>query len=310
MPTTIVGFDMGIRNLAYCVIEHKDNKDEKDWTIKAWDNVDLLEGGASSQLSKQCCACASPAVWIDSSEAKWCKGCATGAKRKASVTKKPTHPCCPCPLTVKGLRPLALSEGFEGAKKAKKDELVAWATARYLVPWKPAKAMDASLTTIRKAMDAWLSSVLPTFASASLIRLENQPVMKGPTMKSVQMILFTLLGHRLEKEHGWTGALEFVHAGTKSKVATTATPPEVAKAATVLPAENVVVDAAKPTKDVKDKDGLAYRNRKKTAEADVLGHFGTRPDLAEWRRFFEGRSKKSDLADAFLMALRPLRSAA
>lgn len=309
MPTTIVGFDMGIRNLAYCVIEHKD---EKDWTIKAWDNVDLLEGGASSQLSKQCSACASPAVWIDSSEAKWCKGCATGAKRKASVTKKPTHPCCPCPLTVKGLRPLALSEGFEGAKKAKKDELVAWAIARYLVPWKPAKAMDASLTTIRKAMDAWLSSVLPTFASASLIRLENQPVMKGPTMKSVQMILFTLLGHRLEKEHGWTGALEFVHAGTKSKAATTATPPEVAAtvAATVLPAENVVVDAAKPTKDVKDKDGLAYRNRKKTAEADVLGHFGTRPDLAEWRRFFEGRSKKSDLADAFLMALRPLRSAA
>lgn len=305
MPTTIVGFDMGIRNLAYCVIEHKDNKDEKDWTIKAWDNVDLLEGGASSQLSKQCCACASPAVWMDSSEAKWCKGCATGAKRKASVTKKPSHPCCPCPLTVKGLRPLALSAGFEGAKKAKKDELVAWATSRYLVPWKPAKAMDASLTTIRKAMDAWLSSVLPTFASASLIRLENQPVMKGPTMKSVQMILFTLLGHRLEKEHGWTGALEFVHAGTKSKAATTAA---------TVPAENIVVDAtvvaATGAKDVKDKDGLAYRNRKKTAEADVLGHFGTRPDLVEWRRFFEGRTKKSDLADAFLMALRPLRSAA
>jgi hypothetical protein len=300
MPTTIVGFDMGIRNLAYCVIEHKD-KDKDDWTIKAWDNVDLLEGGASSQLSKQCGACASPAVWIDSSEAKWCKGCATGAKRKASVTKKPAHPCCPCPLTVKGLRPLALSSGFEGAKKAKKEELVAWATARYLVPWKPAKAMDASLTTIRKAMDAWLSSVLPTFASASLIRLENQPVMKGPTMKSVQMILFTLLGHRLEKEHGWTGALEFVHAGTKSKVAA---------AAATVPAENVVVDAAKPTKDVKDKDGLAYRNRKKTAEADVLAQFGTRSDVAEWRRFFEGRTKKSDLADAFLMALRPLRSAA
>lgn len=306
MPTTIVGFDMGIRNLAYCVIEHKD---KDDWTIKAWDNVDLLEGGASSQLSKQCCACTSPAVWIDSSEAKWCKGCATGAKRKASVTKKPTNSCCPCPLTVKGLRPLALSAGFEGAKKAKKDELVAWATSRYLVPWKPAKAMDASLTTIRKAMDAWLSSVLPTFASASLIRLENQPVMKGPTMKSVQMILFTLLGHRLEKEHRWTGALEFVHAGTKSKATT----------ATVFPAENIVVDAAiaaiaataaTGTKDIKDKDGLAYRNRKKTAEADVLGHFGTRPDLAEWRRFFEGRSKKSDLADAFLMALRPLRSAA
>jgi hypothetical protein len=287
----IVGFDMGIRNLAYCVVEHKA---EGKWSIVAWDNVDLLEGGSSSQLSKQCCACVSPAVWMDPTGAKWCKGCATGAKRKASVAKKPAHPCCPCPLTVKGLRPLAVAEGVD--KKTKKEDLVAWATARYLVPWKPTKAMDASLSTIRKAMDTWLSLVLPTFASASLIRLENQPVMKGPTMKSVQMILFTLLGHRLEKEHGWTGALEFVHAGTKTKESV---------------ATNTVVDAALKVAlkaEPKDKEGLAYRNRKKTAESDVLGHLGGNPDSAEWLRFFNGRSKKSDLADAFLMALRPLLS--
>ena len=293
---------MGIRNLAYCVMEHQAGG---VWTVRAWDNVDLLEGGASSQLSKQCGACKSPAAWIDATGDKWCKGCATGAKCKAKVTKKPSHSCCPCPLTVKALRPLAVANGVD--KKAKKEELIAWATARYLVPWKPAKAMDASLSSIRKAMDGWLSTVLPTFASASLIRLENQPVMKGPTMKSVQMILFTLLGHRLETEHGWTGALEFVHAGTKSKDVV---------APVVL---NTVVDAAKDPKPKdpkpkdpkpKDADGLAYRNRKKTAEADVLGHLSGKPDAAAWLRFFEGRTKKSDLADAFLMALRPLRSTA
>lgn len=288
---TIVGFDMGIRNLAYCVIEHKA---AGEWSIIAWDNVDLLEGGASSQLSKQCCGCKSPAVWMDPAGAKWCKGCATGAKRKATVSKKPAHPCCPCTLTVKGLRPLAVADGLENAKKAKKEELVAWATARYLVPWKAAKAMDTSLTTLRKAMDTWLSAVLPTFASASLIRLENQPVMKGPTMKSVQMILFTLLGHRLEKEHGWTGSLEFVHAGTKSK-----------DSAVPVPTTNIVVDTAiaatTTTAAPKDAEGAAYRNRKKTAEADAVKHLVGNP---EWLRFFNGRSKKSDLADAFLMALR------
>jgi hypothetical protein len=191
---------------------------------------------------------------------------------------------------VKGLRPLAVADGLENAKKAKKEELVAWATARYLVPWKAAKAMDTSLTTLRKAMDTWLSAVLPTFASASLIRLENQPVMKGPTMKSVQMILFTLLGHRLEKEHGWTGSLEFVHAGTKSK-----------DSAAPVPITNVVVDAAATAAAPKDAEGAAYRNRKKTAEADAVKHLVGNP---EWLRFFNGRSKKSDLADAFLMALR------
>ena len=270
---TIVGFDMGIRNLAYCVIEHNS---DSTWTIKAWDNVDLLEGGVSSQLSKQCCACTSPAVWMDPTASKWCKGCATGQKRKAALLKKPAYPCVPCPLTVKALRPLAVANGLD--KKAKKEDLVAWATSRYLVPWKPAKAMDASLTTIRKAMDTWLTSVLPTFASASLIRLENQPVMKGPTMKSVQMILFTLLGHRLEREHGWTGSLEFVHAGTKSKGVVT---------------------------DLSGSGDAAYRTRKKTAESDVLALL---PAGSDWLLFFNGRSKKSDLADAFLMAHRSIGS--
>jgi hypothetical protein len=271
---TIVGFDMGIRNLAYCVVRHEGDVR----TILAWDNVDLLEGGVSAQGSKQCCACTSPAIWMDPVGAKWCKGCATGAKRKSALAKKPSHPCVPCALTVKALRPLADLD-----KKAKKADLIAWATSRYLVPWKPAKAMDASLTTIRKAMDSWLTSVLPTFASASLIRLENQPVMKGPTMKSVQMILFTLLGHRLEREHGWSGSLEFVHAGTKSKGAP------------------VVAPVAVPAQTTANAEGVAYRNRKKTAESDAVALLSSAP---EWLRFFNGRSKKSDLADAFLMAHR------
>jgi hypothetical protein len=283
MAHTIVGFDMGIRNLAYCVVRHEGDA----WKILAWDNVDLLEGGVSSQISKQCCACTSPAIWMDPVGSKWCKGCAAGTKRKAALAKKPSHPCVPCALTVKALRPLA---GLD--KKAKKEDLIAWATSRYLVPWKPAKAMDASLTTIRKAMDTWLTSVLPTFASASLIRLENQPVMKGPTMKSVQMILFTLLGHRLEREHGWTGALEFVHAGTKSK----------GIVATVTPATAAVEPAtAAAATDTTKADGVAYRNRKKTAESDVAALLSSTP---EWLSFFNGRSKKSDLADAFLMAHR------
>ena len=36
-------------------------------------------------------------------------------------------------------------------------------------------------------------------------------------MKSIQIMLFTLLGHRLEKEHGWKGEIVFVHAGAKTK---------------------------------------------------------------------------------------------
>ena len=282
MSSIHLGFDMGIRNLAYCLMRHTTSEDVHTWSVVAWDNIDLLEGGVTAQGAKRCCACTSPAQWTSITDGKkWCKGCATGVRRKKTATEKPTLPVLPCALTVKPLKALALAEGMDGAKKAKKEELIEWAKQRYLVPWKASKASDSSLTTILRAMDTWLNSVLPTFASATLIRLENQPVMKGPTMKSVQIILFTLLSHRLSREYGWLGSIEFVHAGTKSK------------------GVEPIVDLSGASAE-----NAAYRARKKTAESDVL-EILTKAGVTDWRTFFEHRSKKSDLADAFLMALRP-----
>jgi hypothetical protein len=299
MSIVHLGFDMGIRNLAYCLIRHDISG---SWTVVAWDNVDLLEGGVSSQDAKKC-VCGSPAVWIASgSGSKWCKGCATGVRKKKSATAIPPHPFLPCTLTVNPLRKLASENGMADYKKAKKDDLIAWASARYLIPWKPAKAMDSSLAALRRAMDSWLNSVLPTFASATLIRLENQPVMKGPTMKSVQMMLFTLLGHRLEREHGWTGAIEFVHAGTKTRASAPASAPASATAsAATAPASAPVADLSGAA--LTAAEGKAYRARKMAAETEVT-EILTKAGCTSWLAYFAGKSKKSDLADAFLMALR------
>ena len=273
---------MGIRNLAYCLMQHDADK----WTVLAWDNVDLLEGGVSAQTAKKCVACTGVAKWIGPEGKKWCAACATQKRVKKAATEKPVLPTVPCGLTVGALRLAAAAAGVADVKKLKKDALLAWAAARHLMPWKPAKAMDSSLSDVRKAMDKWLNTVLPLFARATLIRLENQPVMKGPTMKSVQMILFTLLGHRLEKEHGWSGRIEFVHAGTKTKGKGKAESAE----GTAVPE----VDESK-----------AYRARKTAAEDSALLELrGAGAGAAPWLTFFTSRSKKSDLADAFLMALR------
>ena len=288
MTTVHLGFDMGIRNLAYCLLRHTTTT---SWSIMAWNNIDLLEGGTSSQDAKKCCACKSPAKYISIMDSKkWCKGCATGIRRRKDATEKPTLPTLPCGLSVKPIKELAVTKGVEGAKKWKKEDCITWAHSQYLVPWKCAKTMDASMTTILTAMDTWLDSVLPTFASATLIRLENQPVMKGPTMKSVQMILFTLLSHRLAREHAWTGRIEFVHAGVKSK-------------GTVIPVMPLAVDVSGNTIPNTVAEGAAYRARKKTAESDVIDIL-TKHAVTDWLAFFNARSKKSDLADAFLMALR------
>ena len=286
----VLGFDMGIRNLAYCLMRHRGT----DKTILAWDNIDLLAGGESAQTAKQCAACTSPACWVNKDGVKWCKGCVAGQPRKRACVPKPSHPCVPCTLTVKPLRLLAAAAGLPDAKKAPKEVLLGWASQHYLLPWKPVKAASASLSEIRMAMDLWLTPMLSTFAQATLIRLENQPVMKGPTMKSVQIMLFTLLGHRLETEHAWTGVIEFVHAGTKSK--------GVVAVVDLSGASIAGSGAGRATAtEVTAAEGAAYRHRKKSAEADVTALLAGN---AEWLRFFVTKAKKSDLADAFLMSHR------
>jgi hypothetical protein len=274
---TYVGFDMGIRNLAYCMIEHTN---EDKWNIKAWDNVDLLENGVSAQNAKKCDACGAAAKWIGESR-KWCNACATGVRRKKSAKYIPTLPTLPSLKGLKEQRAFAAEKGMADTKKAGKDTLCTWFTERYLMPWKPEKAGNVSLQTICQKMDIWLNSILPTLALASRIRLENQPVMKGPTMKSVQIILFTLLTHRLQREYDWHGSIEFVHAGVKTRAA----------------------EAAADEGKTELKDGEAYKKRKQTAETEVE-RLLTEHSSGPWRTFFHSRTKKSDLADAFLMALR------
>jgi hypothetical protein len=273
-----LGFDMGIRNLAYCLMRHtSDNK----WSVLAWDNIDLLEGGASAQDAKGCTGCkAVKATWISETDGKkWCNACATRKRVKKTATDRPVLPTIPCKLNVKPLRECAAAAGVDGAAKMTKAALMNWVRVRYLLPWKPEKAGDASLDSIRRAMNIWLDSVLPTICCATLIRLENQPVMKGPTMKSVQIMLYTLLAHRLEREHGWGGTIEFVHAG--------------AKTAGVVDMSGAAMSAA-------------YRARKNAAEELTMDALKSSAaiDGAKWLEFFGGRRKKSDLADAFLMALR------
>ena len=312
MATVVhLGFDMGIRNLAFCLMEHRseitgdETTGEGGWNVLAWDNVDLLAGGQSSQDSRRCCACGGPAAWssvvtpaTEECEAVldlWCKACATGVRRKKTATRKPALSALPCAtLTVKDLRKVGAEKDWD--KKAGKEELLRLAARDFLMPWKaPKKATKVSLALIRQQMDSWLDRMLSTFAKATLIRLENQPVMKGPTMKSIQIMLFTLLGHRLEREHGWKGRIDFVHAGTKTKDA------EMRSTEIEDPPG---VEEAVDNPDTVD-DGKAYRARKKTAETETIAALEARGSaVAHWLAFFQSRSKKSDLADAFLMALR------
>jgi hypothetical protein len=179
-------------------------------------------------------------------------------------------------IDVKSLKAFALTESWTICSKAKKEDYIRELQRRYLLPYtKPKNTIKTDLIVILEAIEVFLDKYLVDFAKAVEIRIENQPVFDAPTMKSVQIILFTLLAHRLRKEHTWTGRIYFVHASKKTE--------EVAEEVTAA--------------------GGDYKARKDGAEALVLTKLAAGP----WRDYFLSKKKRSDLADAFLMCLRSNR---
>jgi len=259
----ILAFDMGIRNLAYCIAGHVS---PTSFAIEEWDNYDLLAGSDSQTASR--CACGGPPSWVSPEQALLCKKCV----KKGTVKGLPST----VSLTIKGLKELAQAEGWSVAKAAKKDDYMALVKQHYLLPYvKPKGTMKTDLSVLLLALEKFIDSRIDAFSTVNEIRIENQPAFDAPTMKSVQIILFTLLHHRLRVEKGWLGKIVFVHASKKTEEA-----------------QEEVVAA-----------GDNYKARKDMAETLVLQKLKG-ADQAKWLEFFNSKKKKSDLADALLMCLR------
>jgi len=252
----VLSFDLGIRNLAYCLAD-------SSGAIVDWNNYDLLAGSDSQTASR--CLCGGPPSWIDVSGALLCKKC-TKSKKLVGLPLKT--------ISLKTLKEFFVQEKITVSfKKGKKEDYLSILKSRFLMPYiKPKGAMKTDLYVLLDAINVFLDSRLTLFSKCDCVRIENQPVFDNPTMKSVQIILFSLLIHRLKKEQGWSGSVSFVHASKKTDE------------------EKEAVAAA----------GDNYKARKHTAESMVLKKLVS----GAWRDFFLSKAKRSDLADCFLMCLR------
>ncbi len=267
--TTIAAFDLGIKNLSYCVSAF--DASGTLTRITRWANLNLLAGGAESQ-SQTRCTCGGPASWQDVTAVRlYCKRCAkksakpvlelgAGAKLDAWKEWGSTHG---------GLTAAA-------AKKMRKQDLEVYAGERRLMPYKAPKAKGVTLQEILVGMEACLTAELTHLAIADRIRLENQPSEFAPHMKSIQIMLFTLLDHRLRTEHRWSGQMEFVNASVKTRGTNAGT-----------------------GKDAKRSRKLAGIER----VTQILSERGQREMLTWW----QSQAKKDDLADAFLMCVDAVR---
>lgn len=267
----VASFDLGIKNLSYCVSQ-KDASGNLT-AIHRWVNLNLLADGAASQ-SQTRCACGGPASWSlaeDPTVTLLCKKCA----------KKSSKPCLELTDTklsdwrAWAVSTLGLAE--KDAKKLSKHELQHRAAAVRLMPYKAPKAKGVSLQSLLAAMEICLTAELTHLARADVIRIENQPSEFAPHMKSVQIMLFTLLDHRLRIEKGWQGTIEFANASVKTRGTDAAT----------------------------GKDGK--RSRKLAGIARVVDILTTasveHPELNEYHVWWQAQAKKDDLADALLMCV-------
>jgi hypothetical protein len=266
----IAAFDLGIKNLSYCVAAFDTSGSLA--SISRWANLNLLADGADSQ-SQTRCSCAGPASWIDrGSGILLCKKCVKKGKSTKSTLVIET-------TTLAGWRawahlPSGLGLTETEAKRLTKTAIEERAAALFLMPYKAPKAKGVTLQSLLASMETCMTAELGFLKDAERIRIENQPSEFAPHMKSVQIMLFTLLDHRLRTEHGWTGLMEFVNAGVKTRG----------------------LKEAGVGKDAKRSRKLAGITRVTDALAKVAACSG---QLAWW----SAQAKQDDLADALLMCM-------
>lgn len=264
---SVLAFDIGIRNLAWCAM--KKATDSSGVLILGWDNYDLLAGQSASTASESAASCAgcSAKASYETPNGVYCvRHCPLGrpAFRDLSGTLLKKLP------SAKQLREILVAKGVKKVGKSKGDLLKQMADlyALPILKQKKKKAIDTELTVLHDGIRRFVTQNKDLFASCTTILLENQPVLKNPTMKSVQILLFATLRDLLQPN---PPVLKLVHA--KMKV------------------EGTVGDEG-------------YAERKAGSEkriADLLQ--GSKVVQAQrWRTHLSGYSKKNDLTDAACMS--------
>lgn len=264
----VLAFDIGIRNLAWCVMEKA--QDISGYSILGWDNYDLLAGQSASagNDSRASCAQCSAKASYETPRGIYCvRHCPLDkpAIRDASGNLMKKLP------SVAGLKAILQSKGVAHPPKSKGD-LLKKIQEYYAIPilkQKQKKALDTELSVLHDGIRRFIQQNNTLFSTCQTILLENQPVLKNPTMKSVQILLFASLRDLLEP----IPTLKLVHA--KKKV------------------EGVQSGDA----------GYAERKQGSEKRAEQLLESNKLKQASVWRQHLQKYSKKNDLTDALCMCV-------
>ena len=188
----ILAFDIGIKNLAFCILESN--------RIHRLENTNILTPVAQIACSK--CKCNAKFIAQDT------HFCARHVPKTFTIVRKAP--------TATELKELATTAGVQTTKKTK-TILLAELSQTHAFPFKQPKQPKASTQSLAELHDALRTFVInqwDDFRHATHVLLENQPAFKNPHMKSVQVLLFATLRERF-LQAGLSPQFHLVHAKKK-----------------------------------------------------------------------------------------------
>ena len=268
---TILSFDIGIKNLAWCCTSFAAGSKA---VIQGWANENLITGGtAETDAAAALCASCKKKASYSCPTGQYCvRHCPASMPPFADAEGKRLTKI-PVAAMVKAA---ATGLGADKAALKTKETALAFLAGKRSMPLVKAKAAKGvDLTELHNGIRRMVLANRVLFATCTEIRLENQPVLKNPVMKSVQMMLFATLRDILQPA---PPVVRLVHAGRKG-----------------AGVDLVVGDEG-------------YAERKSASEARVTAAFQkgavrfAEGDVrtAAW---FEAQKKRSDLADCLCMCL-------
>lgn len=163
MSKKILSIDVGIKNLAYCIIEKKADK----FNICNWDTINILDEKLESQPKCQ-----------NMLKNKICNKIAS-----FSLTKDPIFYYCDKKTCGKNI-----NQKYPQCKSKKLKKI---------------NAKNTNILELGSILLMKLEKQKKILLDVDEVVIENQPVLKNPTMKSIQMILYTYFiehGYNTEKK--------------------------------------------------------------------------------------------------------------
>ena len=296
----VLSFDIGVKNLAWCLTGDSVGDCSASWSVLDWGVWDLRVDLADEPMRPEFCRektqsgkeCNREPVWVEISDGDILGGlCKCHRKHSGAIYTSENIKELKS-ISVSALKNRATAMGIDTRRKLKRElqsgiseQMEQWYLHK-IPPLKKSKTIPLPLIHRRI-----LERLQDIHIRVDKVVIENQPVRMNAMMKSVQMVLWTTLRMKMI-EHGIEEPdVTFVNASKKLTVIPNVSAPDD-KCYTILNTREASRQAR----------GRSYADRKRESifRVEQLLTLSGQTQHLDW---FKSNSKKDDLADCLLMCL-------